>query len=155
MRAVIDSMDPLVDDLSKLFGSLRSRFEALLRRNDLRFVWNVGELPTTPWLGPEHYLHILRILQEAVANAIKHAAPTELEVSVVCVDGAEPGLRIAVRDDGRESAASDSSGRGIGHMRTRARALGGELRIVELDPGTCVELWLPEPRSGTSASVGD
>jgi signal transduction histidine kinase len=147
MRAVIDSMDPLVDDLGKLFGSLRARFEALLRRNDMRFVWSVGELQTTPWLGPEQYLHILRILQEAVANAIKHAAPSELEVSVARVDGSAPGLRIAVRDDGRRVAAA-GGGRGIGHMQTRARALGGSLRIVELDPGTRVELWLPEPLIG-------
>ena len=43
MRAVIDSMDPLIDDLGKLFGSLRGRFAAAAKRNDLHFVWNVGD----------------------------------------------------------------------------------------------------------------
>jgi len=155
MRSVIDSMDPLVDDLGKLLGSLRGRFEALLRRQQLRFVWRVGDLPATPWLGPEQYLHILRILQEALANAVRHAAPSEIEVSVVAEDSPEPALRISVCDDGRKAAAAASTGRGIGHMRGRARALGGELRIRPRDPGTCVELWLPIPKDGEEGGPRD
>jgi len=145
MRAVIDSMDPLVDDLSKLFGSFRARFEALLRRNDLRFAWNVGTLPPTPWLGPEHYLHILRILQEAVANAVRHAEPSEIEIVVGWDAEHARALTIGIRDDGRGGTGDAVPGRGLHHMRTRAQALGGRLRVVDLARGTLVELTLPAP----------
>ena len=151
MRAVIDSMDPLVDDLGKLFGGFRARFGALLQRNGLKCTWRVGDLPPTPWLGAEQYLHILRILQEAVANAIKHAEASELEVTVDPVGDPEASLLICVRDNGRGFGPGTSRGRGLAHMHGRAEALGAKLVIEPADPGTRVAIRLPLSRNPATA----
>jgi signal transduction histidine kinase len=54
-----------------------------------------------------------------------------------------------VRDDGKgvpESIAQlrpGSFGVGIGGMRERARELGGDMRVMNANPGTIVEIAIP------------
>jgi signal transduction histidine kinase len=56
---------------------------------------------------------------------------------------------VAVRDDGKGIGKNiaelrpDSLGVGIGGMKQRAKEFGGELRLVNADPGTLVELTIP------------
>lgn len=66
-----------------------------------------------------------RILREAVTNAIRHAGPARLTVSV----RHRPGeLELVVSDDGRgRTGDSRGAGRGIVGMAERAGLLGGEL----------------------------
>jgi signal transduction histidine kinase len=67
-----------------------------------------------------------RILQESITNAIRHAGPARVIVSV----GYRPAdLEILVSDDGRgpDGPAAGDGGQGIIGMRERAALLGGEL----------------------------
>lgn len=66
-----------------------------------------------------------RILQEAITNAVRHAGPAHLNVSVRCDDE----LQIRVADDGHGGPATGEPGRGRGitGMRERAALLGGNL----------------------------
>jgi signal transduction histidine kinase len=68
-----------------------------------------------------------RILQESITNAIRHAGPARLLVSVGYGPG---GLELLVADDGRgpsDPNDAEGGGRGIVGMRERAGLLGGEL----------------------------
>jgi len=68
-----------------------------------------------------------RILRESVTNAIRHAGPARLVVSIGYGPG---GLELLVTDDGRGPRDRDNAegdGRGIIGMRERAQLLGGEL----------------------------
>jgi signal transduction histidine kinase len=68
-----------------------------------------------------------RILRESVTNAIRHAGPARLVVSVGYGPG---GLELLVADDGRgpsDPNDAEGGGRGIVGMRERAALLGGEL----------------------------
>jgi signal transduction histidine kinase len=67
---------------------------------------------------------------EAMANAVKHAQPTTIEVDVSARDGQ---LVVEVRDDGTGGARP--SGRGLRGIADRAEAFGGTLHI-RTDPGT-------------------
>jgi signal transduction histidine kinase len=70
-----------------------------------------------------------RILRESVTNAIRHAGPARLVVSVGYGPG---GLELLVADDGhgpRDSDHAEGGGRGIVGMRERAALLGGELTV--------------------------
>jgi signal transduction histidine kinase len=140
MRVVIDSLDPQVEDLGQLLGQLRARLEPMLRRSGLHFAWDVGRGHALPRLGPEQSLHVLRILQEAITNVVKHAGASEVRVSTRA-DGA--GVALAIEDDGRGLLAGAAGGRGIANMQARARTLGAKLRVSALAAGTRVELALP------------
>ena len=152
MRLVINSLDPLVDDLTTLLGTLRGRLDPSLRRQGLRFEWRAADLPATPDLGPEEFLHILRILQEAITNVLKHAKAHTIRVTTGerASESGAPGLFIVVRDDGIGLDPAATPGRGRANMDYRAERLGGELsvrRAPESGDGTLVDLWIPLARN--------
>jgi signal transduction histidine kinase len=92
-------------------------------------------------LGAETEAELLRIVQEAVANARKHSRATNLWVACT-ID--PPSAVITVEDDGwgfDQEAAPDSHGLAI--MKERAARIRAELRVEPRRPrGTRVRLWL-------------
>ncbi len=93
-------------------------------------------------------MNLLRIGQEAVANAVKHAKARQIGVRL---DYAQHKVRLRVTDDGRGFSPDDASLSGNGHfglvdMRERAESLGGNLRI-DSNPGqgTTIEVEVPVP----------
>jgi signal transduction histidine kinase len=146
MRIVIDSLDPNATDFPTSLGKLRARLEPLVRRNGIRLHWKVADVPALHAIAPEKSLHILRIIQEAVTNVVRHAAAHEAEVSLSFPDDPRGSLWLEIRDDGGGSPdASGGGGRGIRNMKTRAAAIGAELTVEEGEPGTRVRLRLPLP----------
>jgi signal transduction histidine kinase len=146
MRMVIHSLDPNVDDLNVLLGIFRRRNEQRLRAHGLRACWEIEDLPTLGRLGRTEYLHILRILQEAVTNVARHAEAENVRVraGVGEDDQGRAGVLIEVMDDGIGIGSNPSTGRGRVNMERRARMIGGALRIDSTSEGTRVELWIPE-----------
>jgi signal transduction histidine kinase len=74
-------------------------------------------------LSTEHA--VLRLVQEALSNAIKHAEPELVEVRLLREAGA---VRVEIHDDGvgfDPSAVAGSHGMGLRLMRERAEELGG------------------------------
>jgi signal transduction histidine kinase len=82
-------------------------------------------------LSPALDLCAYRIVQEALTNAIKHAAPASAEVRVRWGEGA---LELEISDDGCGPGAVNgaSGGHGIAGMRERAALHGGS---VDVGPG--------------------
>ena len=72
--------------------------------------------------------HLYRIAQEAVNNALKHAAPSEIRIALECRDHA---LVLEVDDDGEGLGETMPPVDGIGLrvMRYRARLIDGDLGI--------------------------
>ncbi len=97
-------------------------------------------------LRPEHEHELLRIAQEAVSNAARHARPSAIRISMT--DDAEHWV-MAIEDDGRGMVQRPEhytrDGFGLSNMRQRASAIGGEWRI-ESEPGagTRVSVQLPK-----------
>jgi signal transduction histidine kinase len=145
MRLVVQSLDPLVDDLPTLLGVVRVRLEPRLAAQGLRFEWAVRDLPPMPELGRDGFLHVLRIVQEAITNVVKHAKARVITVTTGLRDDAagRRGVFLEVRDDGVGAARPGPGGRGFANMRQRADEIGAELVIRDAEPGTRVELWLP------------
>jgi signal transduction histidine kinase len=80
-------------------------------------------------------VHLYRIAQEAVGNAVRHGKAKNIVVSLIGRDG-EIELRVA--DDGEgldETAARASHGMGLRIMRYRAGIIGGELEVRKGDGG--------------------
>lgn len=88
---------------------------------------------------------VLRIAQEALQNAMRHAQAERVDVRVEVRDGR---LRLRVADDGAGFDPADPALRarrlGLTSMEERARALGGRLTIAsQPGQGTTVELEVP------------
>ncbi len=145
LRLVIESLGPTDDDVPTLLAIVRTRLEPRLTRYGLRFDWHVTELPAVPRLGPERALHVLRIVQEAITNVVKHAHAHTITVATgttASPDGV-PGVFVEVRDDGRGMTTRDGGGCGLTNMERRAAALGGQIAVESGSGGTAVRLWLP------------
>jgi signal transduction histidine kinase len=97
-------------------------------------------------LPPEHEHALLRIAQEAVINAVRHAQPRNIEI-VLDQDGEE--LRLTIRDDGsglwQLPEISAQQGFGLTNMRERAEDMGGRLTI-ESQPGAGTTVTVRVPR---------
>jgi len=96
-------------------------------------------------LAPVIENNLLRVGQEAITNAAKHAGAKQIKVAL---DFGEKHFRLSVKDDGRgfDVANPPKSGGGFGMvgMRERAAELKGELNVQSVaSEGTEVTLSVP------------
>jgi len=156
LRIAVDSLEQVDGDITPLLASFRHRMEPDLRAAGWRFDWQVEDVPALPWLDSANALHVLRILQEALGNALTHSGGNIARFSShpAARDGA-PGIEITLGDNGKgsssppvsASAPPERRGKGLANMHARAAALGAQLSIADANPnGTEVTLWLPLTR---------
>jgi signal transduction histidine kinase len=104
----------------------------------------------------EHELQAYRIVQEAVANAVRHASAATIVIGLRSVRGSR--LQIEVVDDGTgfDPRKSDGDGLGLQGMRERAAAIGGTLSLDSRPGlGTRMRLLLPLlPQHGGAEASG-
>lgn len=146
LKLTIDSMEPIEADLLLLLATLRFRLEPRLEGSGVTLLWEVQETPPLPWLDPSSGLHILRIVQESIANILRHTQATQIRVSTAAV---ADGVTVSIEDDGQgfdvaAALAGPSSGRGLGNQQRRAQGLRGRVSWASDATGTRFELWLPQ-----------
>jgi signal transduction histidine kinase len=142
LRSLVFELRPASIEAEGLATALRKHIDVLRRVHrreiTLELSGNSGGLP-------ELEREVLRIAQEALQNALRHAQAETIEVRLESGDGR---LRLAISDDGVgfEPAAPALRSRRLGltSMEERAQAIGGTLRIdSRLGAGTIVELEVP------------
>lgn len=141
----LDLRPPLLDEMG-LVSALKGYLETQAERTGLEI--EVRGDASCPDLAPEMEITAFRVAQEAVTNAIRHAAARKVTVSIRSVDGV---LAILVEDDGkgfdaRGTLLGPATGKYLGllGMQERARMLGGELELDSTPGrGTRVRLQLP------------
>ncbi len=99
-------------------------------------------------------IHVYRIIQEALSNAVRHASATEIMLEVKKNSG---HLELTVTDNGRGFAVPSGQrhppsnprdarmdGFGLSSMKERARIIDGSFRIISSEgSGTTVQLTVP------------
>ena len=135
---------PLLDE-GGLFSALRWLLEGMSERSGIKTSLDVQ--PTEfPRLAPLLERTIFRIVQEALTNVLRHSRAQKAAVTLA---QKEKSLLLLVQDDGKGVAEQTlqlqpgSIGIGLGGMRERVREFGGELRILNANPGTIVEISIP------------
>ncbi len=143
LKLTIDSLEPVESDLLTVLGNLRYRLEPRLRAAGISLEWAVSDLPPLAYLDPENVRNVLRIVQEAFTNTLKHANAKRITLSTG-VDHANARVFVRVTDDGNGIDHSKSTGRGLENMKSRAAKLFGHVEFQTLKGGgTCVNLYLP------------
>jgi hypothetical protein len=126
-----------------VLGNLRYRLEPRLNAAGISLEWAVNDLPPLAYLNPENTRSILRIVQEAFTNTLKHAQASRITLSTG-VDYANARVIVRLTDDGIGFKPGLAAGRGVENMRSRAVKLNGEVEVVPpKGGGTCVNLYLP------------
>jgi signal transduction histidine kinase/ligand-binding sensor domain-containing protein len=142
-RAVLDLRSTALDDRN-LAAALDSGGKLWTVGSGLNVTVNVeGDSE----LLPENVAHnALRIAQEAVTNAVKHARASNLTLKLR-VDAAQ--LKLTVSDDGCGFEGGEAFNTASGHfgmigMRERAKRMGGRLELKS-SPGAGTEIALTVP----------
>ncbi|HXR63730.1 MAG TPA: sensor histidine kinase [Rudaea sp.] len=133
MHDLIPRLRPVALDNLGLADVLEEQVSEWRRRHgDVEFVLTLGPLPQD--LGESYALAAFRIVQEAAINALRHAHAAHISIDARADAHA---LTLEIRDDGAGLAPDwQKPGHfGIRGMRERARMLGGEVRVENLQGG--------------------
>ncbi|MBB3177465.1 hypothetical protein FHW64_001867 [Variovorax sp. Sphag1AA] len=129
------------DDLAERLAPLRHRCTRLLEAADIECRWTIEGLHGCR-LGGKRVLDFLRVVQEGLANVIKHSSATQVSIRIEARQGE---LSLSIRDNGR-GFANDSAtpaGMGLSNMQARASRLRGTLEIHPGATGTVLTLRCP------------
>ncbi len=131
---------------SSLAAALERAARQLTETRDFRLRLNMRNCPRRLPVDVEY--NLLRIAQEAIANAVKHSGARTIDVTL---DGSGRQILLRVEDDGIGFISLDPAAGRAGHygligMRERATQIGANLRIdSEEGRGTTVVVTLPLP----------
>jgi signal transduction histidine kinase len=141
--------------------ALRKHIELLDRVHEAQ-VHYTGE--PVPRLSPAREQAVYRVAQEALHNALRHGAPSLVEVELTGRDGT---VVLQISDNGngfdpspkaKEGGEAVGASRrlGLASMRERARSVGGRLAVVSrLGGGTRVLLEIPLNSAAATNARGD
>ena len=156
LRLLMDSGE-IGDYLPGALAAWRNRWERRLEAAGIALEWHIDDSVDGVILPGDTTMHVMRILQEAATNVVKHSRATRVRMSArVDSNEGRESLRLDVVDDGAGMAAQSSSdhrGRGVRNMAHRAKQIGAELQMGpgEGGRGTRVSLTLPVTRRAAAA----
>jgi signal transduction histidine kinase len=139
LRAIVVGMRPIDLIGDGLDAALRKHADMLDRVHKPTVRFAGGPVPRLPAAREEA---AYRIAQEALHNALRHAAPRLVTVAARAGDGS---LVLEITDDGRGfNSQAPTRQFGLASMRERARSVGGRLDIRSRPgAGTTVRLEVP------------
>jgi len=152
LKLAIDAMEPVQADLLLLLATLRYRLGPRLEAAGIALRWDIGHVPQLDWIDPRNALHILRILQEAFTNIIKHTHATAIRVATSVQDNT---VVVSLTDNGSGFDVSQglcSGGKGMGNQLRRAESIGADVNWNSSASGTCLSLRLPIHRASPNAT---
>jgi signal transduction histidine kinase len=140
MRAMLLELRPIALEDAGLAEALAE----LCRAYEARLGIVISTRIDPPRLDPPVEHAVLRVVQEALGNAVRHGGPGTIELRVAGIDGQ---VTVTVRDDGRgfdPGATAGRHGMGLALMRERVGELGGTLDVASApERGTTVRVLLP------------
>ena len=148
LRLVIDSMDDIGGDLMLALGSWRERAMAQLRPHDIALEWRAVTpqgLPVHPELRPWHVIQIVRLLDEALTNAVKHANARRITVRIETL--ADTTASIVAASPSKTTARDLTSPRRTDPPGRRKRRAA--CATCEAAPRVAARSWYWTPAPGT------
>lgn len=183
-RGETDAIPAQIASISQSVGQLQTRIRTMLerlrpgvladfglaeavtemvefwRRRHPEIEWRVQLPPAETTFGPLVDTTIYRIVQEGLANALRHAGARTIAVSIGPapfpgpLPGSVPGaVQVVVADDGEGLGTASGPGFGLLGMRERIRAMGGTLMLTDREEGGLrIAALLPGPSPARTTS---
>lgn len=141
LHLVVDTLGQQDVSLADALTDFRFRTQRRLFDSATAVHWELA-LDGAPPFSPDESLRLLRIVQEALNNALRHARASRVWISALWHP--QLGLVVTIKDDGAGMPTEMTPGRGMLNMQGRARELGASLQISGNETGgTVVKLTLP------------
>ncbi|MFI1980741.1 GAF domain-containing sensor histidine kinase [Streptomyces wedmorensis] len=142
LRAAVVELRPAALDEDGLVHTLRTQIQVLDRAHTARVTFDGQGARALPAAQEEA---VLRVAQEALHNALRHA---DAELVTVTLARSGQGARLTVTDDGKgfDPRTVRNAGRHLGlvSMRDRASGVGGALTVTSAaGEGTTIEMEVP------------
>jgi ligand-binding sensor domain-containing protein/signal transduction histidine kinase len=151
MGDLVWAVDPRHDSLADVVDRMRQHCAELVSAPGQTLEFHAPERAALERLSvpPDRRRQLVLFLKEAVANVVRHARAANVRI-VLSLEGER--LRLWVADDGRGfDPSSVVEGRGLGHLRRRARELGGDVALRSSPgAGTRVDLDVPLSTGGSA-----
>jgi PAS domain S-box-containing protein len=145
LRRIATNLRPRSLDEGGLFFALIGLRDSFVERYGISVTLYADEAELV--LDDDASTAIFRIVQEALTNIARHAAASNVTITLYRINGE---LLLTVRDDGRGIAASDmqkAQSLGLVGMRERVWAMDGDITIsADEPPGTRIDIVLPLPK---------
>jgi signal transduction histidine kinase len=160
LRLLIDASDVHSEGLNDILARLRERLSRRLAGLGIELEWDFTRSPALPRLSPHDTIQILRVLQEAVTNIIKHARARHVTIAAECLEDPASGqparLLFEVADDGCGFDLRQSGeGRGLRNLASRIAALKGQWHLDSRPGAGCrLRFDLPLVAAGLRGNVG-
>ena len=139
LHLMVDTLREQNDSLEAALVDYKTRVERRIAEQGIGLAWSI-QLDGAPAMSARRMLQVLRIIQESISNAVRHAGAREIIVAARYLG--EAVYHIKVEDDGAGIADDVSPGRGLSNMRRRARDLGGSLDVRRRADGRGTEVIL-------------
>ena len=144
-RRVIEELRPTLLDNMGLVAAVRWQVNETCSRAGLHCACHFPD--SEPVVDPPIAIALFRVVQEALANVVKHAGARAVDVTL---DVCDSHLLLVVADDGGgivPAALRKPQAHGIAGMRHRMNAVGGTLQVAHAaDGGTQVRALVPRRR---------
>lgn len=154
LRLMRDAMRTEPASLADGLTGLQAHFQPVLAERGIRLEWELTPQAEQVTLSARERLHLLRVVQEALDNAVAHARNATV-VSMSCLRqgsrGQRPHLTLVVRDDGKGHGAPIHAqrpdfvytGTGLARLEHQAAEIGARLAVGPGPNGWVVEVALP------------
>ncbi len=138
----------LLSDVREAVSTLREQGALDFRKALALLIENVPQLDIDMQIADDVEIDdveiadaIIRCVQEAITNTLRHSGASRSWIRVWRADGL---LQVSIRDDGRAVAAVEE-GNGLAGMRERLQRLGGTLRCASVDDALSLQVQIPLP----------
>lgn len=137
LRLLFESLDAMGESLFSVLLALEERMKLRTRSLPIKVDWNISAAQRIQ-LPSRLMLQVARIVQEAVANSIRHADTPSISINV---EADNDRWLIEVNDNGRGFNVNlPHTGAGLRNMKMRAARSGFQLSVVSDRSGTCVTI---------------
>ncbi|MCW5560005.1 MAG: sensor histidine kinase, partial [Verrucomicrobiae bacterium] len=146
LRHLILMANPVPEHHGTIQGALEGLVDRLRKATAITFLLEVD--PAAARLPPATSVELVHLVREAVSNALRHGAPTRVEIRLG-QNAADREWQLEVRDDGRgfDPARANAHGRGLKNLAARAAVIGGHLcveSVPAVEKGTRIVVQFPD-----------
>jgi signal transduction histidine kinase len=144
LRLITAALDSSDDGLAFALESFARRAADQLDAAEMTLDWHMDAGFDALRLDPRTVLELLRWLQEALTNAIRHSGGTKVTITcTLCPDASQITMHVTDNGQGYNPPKGNPKGRGIPNMTARAQRLGAAFTIDSTKSGTILTLIVP------------
>jgi len=140
IRAIIENDCSDASNILNMISTLRSQIRIHKEKEDISIHWDILKLADQNIISQTHSLNILRIIQEAINNAMHRAHSKKIIIAVDCLEDENTVVFVVKNTNGRPFSQRKETGQGIQNMKRRAKLIGAEFELTGLTDGAVMQL---------------